>query len=104
MWKEAKAIAEAGRLNSIEDMLTKLADGTYKGNAAAAIFYAKNAAPDEFKDKRDLEVTGGITYIIDTGIPSLPKPDLKDVAIEAEFSEMKTSVESALEEEEEFDL
>jgi len=74
-------------------LLTDLADGSVKGNAAAAIFYAKNACPDLFKDKRELEVKGGVTYVIDTGIPAkqLP-PELK--AIEAEIIEEAEIVEN----------
>lgn len=95
IWKEAKEVAESGRLNCIEDNLINLANGTFKGNAAAAIFYAKNAAPDHFKDKRDLEITGGITWVIDTGIPSLPAPNNNiQQAIEAECHEITNSEDS----------
>jgi len=112
MWKEAKGVANSGRLNYIEGMLTNLADGTYKGNAAAAIFYAKNAAPDEFKDKRDIDInsTSNITYIIDTGIPALPSPGkITEAIVEAEFTEILEEEQEPEEEmegteEEEFDL
>lgn len=69
-WKMAKEMAENGRLGFLEDLLIDLGNGTNKGNAASAIFYAKNANPDEFKDKREVEHTGGVTYVIDTGIPA----------------------------------
>lgn len=75
-WKNAKKIAEAGRLNYIENLLCGLADGSLKGNAAAAIFYAKNAAPTEFQDNRNLTISGGVTYVIDTGIPAKQLPDI----------------------------
>ena len=95
VWKKAKEVAQSGRLGYIEEMLTGLADGTYKGNAAAAIFYAKNACPDEFKDNRDIAVSGGVTYMIDTGIPSKELPAPISEAIEAEFVEL--SEEESLE-------
>ena len=87
-WKAAKEIAESGRLNHVEDTLQKLASGKYKGNAAAAIFYAKNACPDEFKDKREIDVSGGVTYVIDTGIPAKEIPQAIHKTIEAEFEEI----------------
>lgn len=82
-WREARQCAEQGRLGSIEDTLIQLGTGKIKGNAAAAIFYAKNAAPDEFKDKREIGVSGAVTYVIDTGIPArkLP-PQQADVVME----------------------
>lgn len=91
-WARAKEMAETGRLGVIEDTLLGLADGSKKGNAAAAIFYAKNAAPDEFKDKREIDIGGSVTYIIDTGIPQRQLPteanESLSEAIEAEFEEM----------------
>lgn len=91
-WKEAKEMAQAGRIEYCESLLQNLASGKNKGNAAAAIFYAKNAAPDEFKDKREMEVTGGVTYVIDTGIPSKQKQipqQLSEEIIEAEFEQIE---------------
>lgn len=94
-WKEAKEIAQCGRLNFIEDKLSDLAEGKAKGNAAAAIFYAKNACPDEFKDKRELEVQGGITYVIDTGIPRIENVESDQHVggdIEADYRELNIEV------------
>jgi len=68
-WKEIKAVANDYRLLWVEENLIGMANGTIKGQAAAAIFYAKNACPDHFKDKREVDVGVGITYLIDTGIP-----------------------------------
>lgn len=70
-WKAAKDIAESGRLGVIEDMLSGIAQGQIKGQSAAAIFYSKNAAPDDFKDKTIQEHQGSVTYVIDTGIPAI---------------------------------
>ena len=88
-WKEAKEMAELGRLGKIEDSLIDLGSGKNKGNAAAAIFYAKNAAPDDYKDKREIGVSGAVTYVIDTGIPARqlpsersPFPQQADVVVE----------------------
>ena len=98
-WKVAKEIANAGRLNYIEDLLISLADGTFKGNAAAAIFYAKNAAPEEFQDNRNLNISGGgVTYIIDTGIPAKRLPELTKAIIEAEFTEIEKEEDEELDE------
>jgi len=96
-WKEAKKIAFQGRLGRVEEMLTKLGEGETKGNAAAAIFYAKNACPDEFKDKREIgHQVQGTVYVIDTGIPSKNqvegknKPQLPDSKIiESDFEEIE---------------
>tara|TARA_R110000782_G_scaffold41860_1_gene95633 strand:+ start:3486 stop:4082 length:597 start_codon:yes stop_codon:yes gene_type:complete len=100
-WKEAKEMAELGRLGKIEDSLLDLGSGKTKGNAAAAIFYAKNAAPEDYKDKREIGVSGAVTYVIDTGIPArkLPGQEIPE-AIEAEFKEIEN--EEALENDEDF--
>ena len=86
-WKRAKDMANNGRLGVLEDTLLGLGNGTIKGNAAAAIFYSKNACPDEFKDKREIEMGGNVTYMIDTGIPQrqLPVEDIIHEAIEADY-------------------
>lgn len=89
-WKAAKDIAESGRLGVIEDLLSGVAHGQIKGQSAAAIFYSKNAAPDDFKDKQEIEHSGGVTYVIDTGIPAISNEyydeqgRLKDKPIEVE--------------------
>ena len=90
-WKAAKDIASMGRLSFIEDMLEGLATGKNKGNAAAAIFYAKNAAPDEFKDKREIDIQGSVTYVLDTGIPARQLPDqlTEQIVEDVEYSEVK---------------
>jgi len=95
-WVAAKEVAQSGRLFVIENMLQGLATGENKGNAAAAIFYAKNAAPDHFKDKREIEMGGSVTYLLDTGIPQreLPPGEVQEAiesdseTIEAEFTEV----------------
>ena len=88
-WKEAKEVANLGRLGSLEDTFIDLAKGRTKGNAAAAIFYAKNAAPDDYKDRKEVAVSGSVTYVIDTGIPArqLPNQDTENI-IEAEVREI----------------
>jgi len=93
-WKEAKEMAELGRLGKIEDSLINLGNGKNKGNAAAAIFYAKNAAPDDYKDKREIGVSGAVTYVIDTGIPARQLPGQTE-AIEAEFKEVVEELSSS---------
>ena len=90
-WKKAKEMAEHGRLGVLEDTLLGLANGSIKGNAAAAIFYSKNAAPDEFKDKREIDVGGSVTYMIDTGIPQRQLPESE--IIEAEYEEISEDIE-----------
>ena len=75
-WAAAKVIAQELRLLWVENNLIGLAQGDIKGQAAAAIFYAKNACPDEFKDKREVVASGGVTYMIDTGIAAKPEPTL----------------------------
>ncbi|MCK5021532.1 MAG: hypothetical protein KAS32_31265 [Candidatus Peribacteraceae bacterium] len=99
-WKRAKEMANNGRLGVIEDLLINLGTGKVKGNAAAAIFYAKNAAPDEFKDKREIDVGGSVTYVIDTGIPQrqLPQGEETQEFIDADFTELHSD-----EEEEEYE-
>jgi hypothetical protein len=86
-------------------MLMDLGTGKTKGNAAAAIFYSKNAAPAHYKDKREIENNyQGTVYVIDTGIgakkkavetkgvetkPQLTPPDNNSSDIvEADFTEL----------------
>jgi len=72
LWAEAKAIGQGMSLEHHEDVLNALALGHVKGNAAAAIFNAKNVHPEEYKDKREMDLKGGgvATVIIETGIPA----------------------------------
>lgn len=100
-WAEAKKIAFEGRLGKIEEMLTDLGTGKAKGNAAAAIFYAKNAAPEDFKDKREeVHTHQGTVYMIDTGIPAKKDPPQlpsnEPETIEADYKEIQNDEDDLL--------
>ena len=87
-FKAAREIGNGFMRYKWENIATTSAEGTNKGNAATIIFALKNYFPEEFKDKRELEMTGHM-YIIDTGIDrSVPQ----HVDVDSE----KTSVEKAL--------
>lgn len=86
-WVEAKKLANEMRLLAVEELLLDLATGKLKGAAAAAIFYAKNACPEHFKDKREVDVGGGITYMIDTGIPPKKLVDVEAIVGEIVYEE-----------------
>jgi len=93
-FKAAREIGNGFMRMKWEDIATTSAEGTNKGNAATIIFALKNYFPDDFKDKREVEMTGSM-YIIDTGIDrQLPMP--ADV-IEVVESLQPTSVTNALE-------
>lgn len=52
-----------------EQTLVDMAKGKTRGNAAAAIFALKNYFPDDYKDKREVEMAAGAGMIlVDTGI------------------------------------
>ena len=98
-WREAKKIANEMRLLAIEELLLDLATGRVKGQAAAAIFYAKNACPEHFKDKREVEHSGGVTYMIDTGIAAKPQPiQVENIIDQLDYNEEEIEEASYVEE------
>ena len=72
-WVQAKEMGFEMRTAWWEATLQGQADGSVKGNAAAAIFALKNYWPKDYKDKREVEHTAHVPVLINTGVPdSLP--------------------------------
>lgn len=68
-WKQAKEIGQMCLLNAWEDIVIGQAQGDIKGAPASTIFALKNLLPDSFKENTQLQGQGGVTVVIDTGVP-----------------------------------
>ena len=69
-WAEAKAEGNARRLLFWEKVAMGHCVGAIKANPAALIFSLKNAFPDQYKDKQELDVKGysNTVRLVSTGI------------------------------------
>lgn len=69
-WVQAKAEGHAARLLHWEGIALGHVTGAVKANPAALIFALKNAFPENYKDKQELDVKGysNTVRMIDTGI------------------------------------
>lgn len=77
-WKEAKKIAVEG-FNAIwEQLAFNTAAGLSKGNATMIQFMLRNRDPDRYKDKQQVEHTGQVSFVVDTGIKRLGDPGYTD--------------------------
>ena len=84
---EAIEIARSVSLNKWEDIAIGQATGDIKGNSTTLGFMMKNQFPNEYKDKVNVETEGNISFMIDTGIPTIPTGNMltiKDVEVDYE--------------------
>ena len=82
---EFKAAHDIGMLRrrlEWEEIITTSAKGQNKGNAASIIFALKNYFPNEYKDKREVEVVGTV-YVVDTGIK---RPNDGQIPVDADYT------------------
>lgn len=102
-WVQAKAEGFAGKLLFWERVMLGHVTGEVKANPAALIFALKNAFPEHYKDKQELDVKGysNTVRLVDTGIvrtPIAPPQPMRPHTIEMERTQQQP------EEEEEVDL
>lgn len=55
----------AGLIQDMETALVQQAKGEIQGNATAAIFLLKNLAPDDYRDRREVQVETTGTVVLD---------------------------------------
>jgi hypothetical protein len=66
-FKQAKGIGEALQMDTWEDLLISVANGSKKGDFKAISFALKNYFPDEYADRKEIEQVA-TQIIIDTGV------------------------------------
>ena len=59
---ELSEAIKGGRADGIEEVTNHLMQSARDGNVTAQIFYLKNRAPDEWKDRTDRHITGKIDH------------------------------------------
>lgn len=77
-WKAAKAIAKEGNMRWWEEVAMNTAAGVIKGNASMIQFMLRNRDSERYKDKQQVEHTGQVNFIVDTGIKRIGDPGYQD--------------------------
>ena len=95
-FKEACELAEVASLSYWEDMAHDQANGDIKGSSTTLLAMLKNNFSDHYKDKTEVEHTGGVVFKIDTGIPFPANYNDAPVEIEGEVIEQIDTDEDLL--------
>jgi len=83
-FKEAMELAEVASLSYWEDMAHDQSNGDIKGSSTTLLAMLKNNFGDFYKDKTEIEHTGGVVFKIDSGIPFPANYNDAPVEIEGE--------------------
>jgi len=77
-FREASEIADVVALDHWEELAYDQVTGDIKGSSSVLLAMMKNNFPDFYKDKSEVDVTGGVIFKIDTGIPTIEAPEEVD--------------------------
>jgi len=75
---EASEVSEVVALDHWEEIAMDQAKGDIKGSSTTLAMMMKNNFSEHYKDKAEVEVTGGVIFQIDTGIPMIDAPEEVD--------------------------
>jgi len=88
---EARDAAKEAQMCYWEELAKAQATGQSRGNAASLIFTMKNRFKEHYRDRQDIEVSGDLNFIVDTGIVRQKITDESPDSVEVDYTVEESS-------------